>query len=93
MNLFQLVSVIGFPLLMLIGGIAAWRASKRENGGFVEEKTKAAQWRDESLDEWRSSRATGIEAEREARVAVQPDLHEGTGGDAGETKRHQRIGG
>ena len=78
---------------MAFGGVAAWRASKREKGGFLDEKAKVTQWRDESLDEWRGRRETEIEAERQARVAVQPELHESTGGDAGETKRHQRIGG
>lgn len=92
MDLFQFLSVVGFPLLIGVGGIAAWRVSKRNNGGFVE-APKATQWRDESLDDWRSRRDNEIEAERQARVAVQPSLQETTGADSGETKRHQRIGG
>ncbi len=60
MSLLQL----GLPLLMGIGGIAAWRATRKHQD--VEETRPA--WRDTSLDDWREERERRIEEERSSRT-------------------------
>lgn len=93
MNFFQLVSAVGFPLLMVAGGIVAWRMAKRDN---TVQKDESA-WRDDSLDDWRRERDAQAEQERLERLerpaTAETSLHEGSGGDGTETKRQQRIGG
>jgi hypothetical protein len=81
---------IGVPIAMAFGAIAAWRLSKREN----DPESKPAEWRDTSLDDWRRERDEQAVAERKARsTSAKAGVHEATGGDEGEAKRHQRIGG
>jgi hypothetical protein len=86
----QFLSVVGLPLLMAIGGIAAWRMSKKENTTIVEKPG----WRDDSLDDWRKQRDAEAEQERVARASLEGTLHEGGAvEEKSETQRHQRIGG
>jgi len=86
----QFLSVVGLPVLMAVGGIAAWRMSKKENSTFVE---KAA-WRDDSLDDWRKQRDAEADQERVTRASTEGTLHEGGAAEEkSETQRHQRIGG
>lgn len=90
MSFITLLSAIGFPLLMAVGGVMAWRLSKRESAPGAE----AANWRDDSLDDWRKERDAEIEQEREARVTqTSSRTHAGSGGEENEKKRIQRIGG
>ncbi|MBI5948078.1 MAG: hypothetical protein HY875_08065 [Chloroflexi bacterium] len=85
-----LISSVAFPLMMVIGAIAAWRISKRENRP---EADKAA-WRDDSLDDWRRERDLSTEEQRQAREAGAPAGGLSSGQEeAPETQRHQRIGG
>ena len=87
MNAFQLLSAIGFPLVMAIGGFAAWRLTKKE----AKRESEPAQWRDDSLDDWMKERDAKVEATRQARL----DGSDRTGAAKDEevTVRHQRIGG
>lgn len=90
MSFITLLSAIGFPLLMAIGGVMAWRISKRESAPNAE----TANWRDDSLDDWRKERDATIEEERVARLTeTSSRTHEGSGGEETEKKRIQRIGG
>ncbi|MCZ2108450.1 MAG: hypothetical protein LC118_02570 [Dehalococcoidia bacterium] len=88
MNSIQLLSAILFPVVMAIGGIAAWRASKREN--TVEPEKPG--WRDTSLDDWRKEREQQAEQERSVR-ASQPEQLSGQAEEQNVEKKHQRIGG
>ncbi|MEO9256698.1 MAG: hypothetical protein ABI305_14270 [Tepidiformaceae bacterium] len=86
----QFLSVVGLPVLMAVGGIAAWRMSKKENSTFVEKPV----WRDNSLDDWRKERDAEVEQERILRSSTEGTLHEGGAAEEkSETQRHQRIGG
>ena len=83
-----LFSAIAFPVLMLVGGIAAWRMSKNENVARPEQPT----WRDDSLDDWRKQR--DADAERTRVLRQESETHEGGATEEkSETVRHQRIGG
>jgi hypothetical protein len=83
-----IVSALGLPLLMGVGGIAAWRMTKKQD----QVSTEKPAWRDDSLDQWRKDRDVEVEKERIARV--NSDLHEGAAAEEkAETVRHQRIGG
>jgi hypothetical protein len=83
-----LFSAIAFPVLMLVGGIAAWRMSRKENAVIVEQ----AAWRDDSLDDWRKER--DAEADRIRVMRQESPTHEGAAAEEkAETSRHQRIGG
>lgn len=80
------------PIAMVFGAIAAWRMSKKDN----DPEAKPPEWRDTSLDDWRRERDQQAIAERQSRSSkTKTGAHEttGSGGDEGETKRHQRIGG
>ena len=79
------------PIAMVAGAIAAWRISKKEN----DPESKPTEWRDTSLDDWRRERDEQAIAERKTRSTSKTAAHEttGAGGEEGETKRHQRIGG
>jgi hypothetical protein len=84
----SIVSALGLPLLMGVGGVAAWRMTKKQDQVSMEKPA----WRDDSLDQWRKDRDTEAETQRIARV--QSDLHEGAAAEEkAETVRHQRIGG
>ncbi len=89
MNPIELISVIGFPLLMAVGGFAAWRMNRHVD----EREAEKPQWRDTSLDDWRKQRDAETEVERTTRVQQGPALQAGGGEEQPETKRHQRIGG
>lgn len=64
-----MISRIGLPLLMAVGGILAWRKTM---SGIREEEEHKPQWRDESLDDWRKERDAQIEEERVARLDGKP---------------------
>lgn len=88
MNLFQAVGAIGLPIAMVLGAIAAWRASKKDDAAAAEKPA----WRDDSLDEWRRDRARQADEEREARH-LGSELHTGRPEEETAEKKHQRIGG
>ena len=79
---------LGLPLVMAIGAIAAWRMTRKE----AKKEEEPAQWRDDSLDDWRSQRDAEAEAER---IARSKDSAHRTGQavEETETKKQQRIGG
>ena len=90
MGSLQLLSAIGFPVMMAIGAIAAWRMSKKEHDPRPGQDT----WRDDSLDQWRRERDLMAEQARTARDPADPSEHLSGGQEETiETKRHQRIGG
>lgn len=77
---------------MAIGGIVAWRQTRRENDPVA---AASDTWRDTSLDDWREERDAAIELERQERLA-NPVVNERTATGKDETaekKRHQRLGG
>ena len=77
---------------MAIGGIAAWRMSKKENSTSA--STETSTWRDDSLDDWRRQRAAAADEHRIAREQETRESHAGAGNEEQvETVRHQRIGG
>lgn len=78
------------PFLLGIGGVAAWRASKRSD---EQERERAAAWRDDSLDDWRKERERIAEEERARRAAEEGELQAGATREGDEKKQHQRIGG
>ena len=84
----QIISAVAFPILLFVGGIAAWRMSKKQA-----EKPETPLWRDDSLDTWRKER----DAQAEQARAIRPNepTHLSTGGEEQqETKKHhQRLGG
>jgi hypothetical protein len=79
---------MAFPVLLTVGGIAAWRVSKRDR----DRSEAPAAWRDDSLDDWRRERDANAEAHRTER-ATNPEETTGRGDEQAETKKHQRIGG
>lgn len=88
----QVLAALGLPLAMVIGVVAAWRMSKRDN---TPEADKSA-WRDDSLDDWRRDRDRLAEEERLAReTQPHPTARERTGSteERETTEKHQRIGG
>ena len=91
MGVLPLLSAIGFPLLMAVGGIYAWRSAKKES----KPEASKALWRDTSLDDWRTDREAAINEERSGRLEnASSGVHEGgAGGERPEAVRHQRIGG
>ncbi|MBK8561748.1 hypothetical protein [Candidatus Amarobacter glycogenicus] len=84
----QLVSAVAFPLLMVIGGIAAWRMSKSDST-----KPETPTWRDDSLDDWRKERDAQAEQARTFRPSDPTHLSTGSEEQQETTKRHQRLGG
>jgi hypothetical protein len=89
---FQVLSAVGFGVILFVGGIAAWLVS-RKGASFDQPENK--QWRDDSLDDWRREREAQAEAEREQRVST-PETHLSTGQEEQqETQRttHTRLGG
>ena len=86
----QIVSAVVLPILMLVGGIAAWRVSMRQQV----EKPEAERWRDDSLDDWRKERDARAD---EARANRPAELRETVTGQEEQqettTTKHQRIGG
>ncbi len=88
-----LIGTVGFPLVLAIGGILAWRKS-RETAVI---KPAAGTWRDDSLDDWRKEREAELEAEREHRAknpAPPSDTTTRTGDAESETRTtHTRLGG
>jgi hypothetical protein len=84
----QLLSAVAFPLLMVFGGIAAWRMSKKDST-----KPDATTWRDDSLDDWRKDRDQQAEQARATRPAEQQHLATGSEEQQETKKHHQRLGG
>jgi len=90
MNPFEMIMAVGFPLVMAIGGIAAWRMSKNE----PQREAEKAQWRDTSLDDWRKQRDAEVEIDREKRAqTTTAAIQAGSAEEKQETQRTQRIGG
>ncbi len=88
--LLELLTRIGFPILIVAGAIAAWRMAKAEHAPGESQP----EWKDDSLDDWRQERDAAAEAERAARGEThRTDLTEGSTEEKEQTKRHQRIGG
>jgi hypothetical protein len=85
----QIIFAAAFPILMFVGGIAAWRMSKKQ----VEDAEKPPAWRDDSLDDWRRERDAQAEAARATRPAELRELSTGSEQEQETTKKHQRIGG
>lgn len=79
---------LAFPLVLAIGGIAAWQMSKRDRT----RQDNGAKWRDDSLDDWRKERDAAAEERRSTR-AESPEEVTGRGEEQAQEKRHQRIGG
>ena len=61
----NLLVILGMPLLLFIGGIAAWRVARKE-GSF--DPPDSTGWRDDSLDDWRRERDELAEQERQQRL-------------------------
>jgi hypothetical protein len=87
-----LIGTVGFPIVLAVGGLIAWRAIRAQQ----EREAQPATWRDDSLDDWRRERDRAIEAEREQRQQRPPgEVHpasESREGDQGR-KTHTRLGG
>lgn len=79
---------LALPLLLAVGGVAAWQVSKRDR---TREDT-ASKWRDDSLDDWRKERDAAAE-ERRVQRAEGPEEVTGRAEEQQSEKRHQRIGG
>lgn len=87
----QIIVAIMMPFLLGMGGVAAWRASRRSD---EQERERAAAWRDDSLDDWRKEREAMAEEERARRAAgEEAQTHAGSTREGDEKKQHQRIGG
>lgn len=81
------LSQLGLPIAMAVGGIAAWRMTRRQQ--TREEKPG---WRDTSLDDWRRERDQTVERERKQRGAS-PEMKQGTEQEQAAEQRHERMGG
>ena len=84
---------LGIPLLMAIGGILAWRVSKK---GDQQREDPQNQWRDTSLDDWRRERDAQAEEERLRRESgpSRDGFSEGQAKEADTQKQtHSRMGG
>ncbi|MBE0611047.1 MAG: hypothetical protein IH609_16820 [Dehalococcoidia bacterium] len=85
------IMMMMLPFLLGMGGVAAWRASKR---GDEQDRERAAAWRDDSLDDWRKERERMAEEERANRATgEEAETHAGSTREGDEKKQHQRIGG
>ena len=58
-----LIAAIAFPMLLFVGGIAAWQMSKHSDAAEAQNN-----WRDESLDEWRRERDAEVARARAERL-------------------------
>ncbi|MCA9843281.1 MAG: hypothetical protein KC482_09330 [Dehalococcoidia bacterium] len=83
---------LGLPLVLLVGGIAAWRISRKE--GSFEAPEKPA-WRDDSLDDWRRERDAQLEQERLQRLEATNERLRTGQEEEQDTQRttHTRLGG
>jgi len=87
----QILMAVVIPVLMFVGGIAAWQSTKRHNEKV---ESESAGWRDDSLDDWRRERDEAAEAERLRRASTNDTtLSTGRAEEQNEAKRNQRIGG
>lgn len=86
----QVIVTLMMPFLLGIGGVAAWRASKRTE---EQDRERAAAWRDDSLDDWRKERERIAEEERARRATSEMETHAGSTREGDDKKQHQRIGG
>lgn len=89
MDFLFVLTRIGFPIMIVVGGIAAWKLAKGDGPD-----TEKATWKDTSLDEWRKERDSLAETKR-AKRATAPDAEgdEGATEEQEATRKHQRIGG
>jgi hypothetical protein len=89
MDFLFVLTRIGFPIMIVVGGIAAWKLAKGD-GPNGEKQT----WKDTSLDDWRKERDSLAEAKR-GNHATAPDADgdEGATEEQEGTRKHQRIGG
>ena len=83
----QVLMALGMPVAMFAGGIAAWRASKRQD-----DRPETPAWRDDSLDDWRKERDAEAEHRRKNR-ANEPHTSTGSEEQQETTQHHQRLGG
>ena len=84
----QLLMAVVFPVLMAVGGIAAWRMSMKQS-----DEAEKPGWKDDSLDDWRKERDALAEQARAARPLENTHLSTGSE-EQQETKKHtQRLGG
>ena len=84
----QALFALAMPVAMFAGGIAAWRASKRQDDP---EQTQL--WRDDSLDDWRKERDAAAEERRKNRATEEAHLSTGSEEQQETKKHHQRLGG
>lgn len=77
-----------FPVLMAVGGIAAWRMSMKQS-----DEAEKPGWRDDSLDDWRKERDAHAEAMRANRPAETSHLKTGSEEQQETKKQTQRLGG
>lgn len=84
-----LLAAIAFPMLLFIGGLAAWQMTRHRQTAEEQQTT----WRDDSLDDWMREREAQAERERaerlKHRVQYDPEAPE----QQEEAIHHQRIGG
>jgi hypothetical protein len=88
-----LFAAIGLPVLLFVGGIAAWRMSRKE-GSF--EPPEQPLWRDDSLDDWRKERDEQAEQERLQRLQAGTGERLRTGKEEqqeSQRQTHTRLGG
>ncbi len=84
------IMMMMMPFLLGMGGVAAWRASRRSDD---QDRERSAAWRDDSLDDWRKERERIAEEERARRATAETETHAGSTREGDEKKQHQRIGG
>jgi hypothetical protein len=95
MDLFTLIGSIGIPAVMAIGGVLAWRATRKQHA-TAERETESPTWRDTSLDDWRRERDEQAEQERLRRESgiSRDGFTEGQAKEADTQKQtHTRMGG
>ncbi len=93
MSGFALISAIVLPMILLVGGIAAWRVTRSEQARS-DPATFQPAWRDESMDDWRKERDAAAEAERQQRTqGVAGEFSTGRAEEQAVEKREQRLGG
>jgi hypothetical protein len=89
---FQVLSAVGFGLILAVGGFAAWMVSRKSASFDPPEKPA---WRDDSLDDWRREREAQAEVDRRQR-AESPGTHLSTGQEEQQEAQrttHTRLGG
>lgn len=85
----QILMAVVLPVVMFAGGIAAWRATKKQN----EAPEPSSTWRDDSLDDWRKERDAQAEERRLTRLREEQHISTGSEEQQETKKHHQRLGG